>query len=247
MSANLVQFLNQYSFEYVIKATGEKIHFKPMTTGQLKKLLTFEGSDDINEIEKILDDLIVGCVTTEGFNSDSLTVQDRFDLMIELRKKSRGEVYQFIIRCPKCKAETINNVNLDELNVKPFPKDIDCMIELSPDLSVEVGHLTRGQQSEAFEFVSSMKDESEAKQMVEMTSYMYALSMKKFKTPAGDIDDVPIEEKVQLLNSLESSKYDLFGEWFVKNDYGTEFKYELKCNNCDFKESREIPVTDFFA
>ena len=246
MSGNLVQFLNQYEYEYVIKNTGKTIKFKPITTGQIKNLLTYEGSDKISVMEEMLDDLITGCVITEGFDINKLNIQDRFDLLIAIRMKSKGEVYQFVVKCPKCNFETINNVELDKLEVKPYDPEIDKWVQLSENLSVKMGYITRGDQAEAFRLVEAI-DGTETQKTIELSMFIYAFAMKMFRTPAGDVTDSTLQDKKDLLENLGSDVYEKFQDWFKLSDYGTEFKYTLTCNKCDFKENRQIPVSDFFA
>ena len=48
------KYLNVYQFETTLPGTGELIQFKPITTGQIKKLLVYEGSENLNIIENIL-------------------------------------------------------------------------------------------------------------------------------------------------------------------------------------------------
>jgi TusA-related sulfurtransferase len=38
-------------------------------------------------------------------------------LLLELRKKTKGEVLEFKIDCPKCKSQSLNRVNLDALKL----------------------------------------------------------------------------------------------------------------------------------
>jgi rRNA maturation protein Nop10 len=245
MSVNLVDFLNQYTFKYTIESIGQEIEFKPITTGQMKNLLSYE--DDSEEtIEEVLDNILRECVVTEGFDIRNITIQDRFDLMIELRKKSKGNTYSFVVTCPECGTDSYNTVDLENLEAVPFPEKIDRWIKLSDDLSVEMFHLSRGEQEQAFEHVKNMEI-SESKKLVELTYHVFSVAMKRFRTPAGDVDDVPLEEKRRLLENLASDKYDLFTEWFNKNDYGIKFEYTMSCDKCGFKAEREIPATDFFV
>lgn len=249
MSGNLVQFLNQYVFDYTIKETGKNIQFKPITTGQIKSLLMYENSKDISAVDKMLDELILGCVTSESFDLDELTVQDRFDLLLEIRKKSKGDKYSFTTTCPKCKLESINGVNLSELEVKPYPKDINKVVKLTDTLSVELDFVRRGIQKEAYERASKDKTTSEKKKLIDITACIYALSMKKFITPQGEITDSSLDDKLQLLDALDSDTYDIINKWYSDNDYGIVFRYKVKCSDeeCGWEKEREIPITSFFS
>ena len=55
-------YMNMYTFETVLPGNGEKVVYKPVTTGQLKKVLMFETSKDPDVMEKALDEIINECV-----------------------------------------------------------------------------------------------------------------------------------------------------------------------------------------
>ena len=103
MSENkLVSHLNIYNHIFTIPSSKKVVTYKPISTGQMKRLLIYENNKNPLIIEQVLDDLIIGCVITEGFDIDVLTLQDRFDLLIEIRKQSKGNDYTFNFKCPTC-------------------------------------------------------------------------------------------------------------------------------------------------
>lgn len=247
MSVNLVQYLNKYVYEYTVKETEEVLKFNPITTGQIKGLLTYENDENISAMELMMDDLIRGCVETEGFDLDTLTIQDRFDLLLEIRKKTKGDRYTFIIECPKCKTETINNVDLSALKMVPYPNPLDKIVKISDTLSIELDFVRRGVQKQAFDIADKMTSSTDRQKLVEITTNIYALSMIKFITPNGEISDSSLEDKKKLLDALSSDTYDIINKWYEDNSYGTDFEYEVKCNSCDYKKTRAIPITSFFS
>lgn len=248
MSKDLVQFLNQYVYDYTIKETKSKVQFKPITTGQMKALLVYEDSEDVDAIENMLDDLINGCVTTDGFTVDTLTVQDRFDLLLEIRKRSQGDDYSFVTKCPKCGVDIMSNFNLSNLPVTSFPKNVNKIVKISENLSIELDFIRRGVQKEAYN-LSKGGNKSDRQRMIDMTANIYALSMKKFITPDGEIVDASVEDKRKLLDALDSDTYDIINKWYKDFDYGTDFTYEVTCRDteCGWKEKRVIPITNFFS
>ena len=92
-------YLNVYEFNTTLPGSGEEVTFRPITTGQLKKLLIYENETDPMVIEGALDDLISSCIVNEDFNINDLYLQDRFFLLVEIRKKSKGENYSFQYNC----------------------------------------------------------------------------------------------------------------------------------------------------
>jgi len=247
MSANLVQLLNQYVFEYTNKETGKVVKFKPITTGQMKTMLSYEDNENIGAVDDMLDSLIKGCVVSEDFNIDTFTIQDRFDLLLEIRKKSKGEVYTFTSSCSDCNGKTINSINLDKLEVRPFPQKVNKILKINDNLSVELDFLRRGYQKEVYKDIEEQKGLSDKQKTVEVATALYAMSIRRFITPQGDVKDVTINDKKDFLNALSGNDYEKLGNWFIDNDYGTVFKYKVKCHSCKKEEEHSIPITSFFS
>jgi len=247
MSNQLIQFLNPYSKQVELPSIGKSVEIKPITTGQMKKILSYEDGNDPFIIEDILDDIITGCVVDEWFNVDDITIQDRFTLIVEIRKITKGNTYTFNIECPKCKTELINNINLDELEFIPYPSEIDTRVKLTDTLTVHLSYITRGIQKEATNMVRNDKSLNNDQKMVEMATYLFALSIISFDTPAGEIKDASIADKKELLDNLSEGMYNKINEWFDKYDYGVRFKYQPSCRFCGWKgEEEDIPLTGFF-
>jgi hypothetical protein len=249
MSGNkLVELLNQYSDQHTILETGKQLGIKPITTGQMKAILKYEGEEDATLVDKILDDIVVGCVTTPDFNIDDLTLQDRFELLIGIRKVSKGSIYNFNIKCPKCGVESIQAINLDELEVIPFPKDIDRKIVINNNLFVYMDFIRRGHQKQSVDIVESMDGLTDNQKRSEIITFMYAFGMTKFETKVGEIKDITIENKKEFLDNLGAKYYDIINGWYEKYTYGTKFKYTAMCKagTCGWKKEENIPITGFF-
>jgi thiol-disulfide isomerase/thioredoxin len=249
MSKNkLVSFLNSYTNYFVIPSTKETLTIKPITTGQMKNLLTYEGKEDVFLIETILDELMEGCVVEEDFKIENLTLQDRFMLLIEIRKISKGDVYETHIKCPKCDLVAPQFINLNELKVIEYNDNVDKRIKINDNFVIHVDYITRKDQKEAIKLVKKRKL-SEKHEQIQIMTVMYAMSMKKFETSEGILENQSLTDKIELLDGLDDKGYKKFIKWYTDNDFGVEFEYLLKCNNeeCDFEEKVRIPLTDFFV
>ena len=244
---SLVQYLNQYKNTFKIPSNNKSIDIRPITTGQMKNLLMYEDNNDPFIVDGILDDIINGCVITEGFNIDNLTIQDRFSLLIEIRKISKGEVYQFQWKCPECK--TINNgsINLDELEIIPFKSDVETKIEILPGFSVFLDYVRRKYQKQALSIVNNIDNLSSKQKLIEIATYTYALAMKGFETPDGQNTEPTLDMKVELLNSLDNKLYSKIVKWYSDNNYGIVFKHNFSCINCKHKQLLDIPISSFFG
>lgn len=111
------KYLNCFQFETKLLGNGEIVKFKPIVTGQIKKLLLYENSSDTDTIEDALDELITECVITPGFDVKKLFLQDRFFLLLELRKATKGNIYTFTHLCNNCNSQSVINIDLNKLPV----------------------------------------------------------------------------------------------------------------------------------
>lgn len=247
-TVNLKSFVNQYEFPFTIPSSKAKITFKPITTGQMKNLLVYE-EESITTIEKVLDDILIGCVVTNGFDLDALTLQDRFNLLIEVRKKSKGSTYNFQTKCSKCNIVGPKGIELDKLVDKPFVKPTETIVKISDTMSIELDYITRKHQREASEIVEVMKGLNDKQMLAEIASYTYALAITKFITPDNEFTqaDVELQNIVEMLNCIDEASYARINQWFVDNDYGIIFKADYMCSSCGHKEVIDIPVAYFFS
>ena len=152
-------YVNMFEFETELPGTGEIITFRPITTGQLKKLLLYETSNDPTSIEKALDDVITECVISpETFDIKKLYLQDRFFLLVEIRKATRGSSYEFQTTCSKCNSQTQHVLNITDLTVKKLQPIETIVTKLVP---VEKKKLKKSKISE----VTSEQPEIEMKEV----------------------------------------------------------------------------------
>ena len=239
------KYLNVYDFDVVLPGSGEIIKFKPITTGQMKKLLTVENTDNPEVIENALDELISSSIITEGFNIKDLYIQDRFFLLVELRKKTKGNAYQFNIKCPDCSSQSIVNIDLNSLNIKKRPEDINHVIKLNDDISIEMDYIKRYDNQIAFNEINKRLDFNDIQKQVESIIYTYATVMRKVITPDGE-NEISFIDALFLLNNIKQSEYEKIVKWYNDNDFGLDFTYTINCPHCKYSKVESIPVDNFF-
>ncbi len=287
---NFRQYINSYSFETELPGSGEIVTFKPICTRMIKKLLLYETSEDPNSIENALDEIISECVTDETFDIDELFLQDRFALLLDMRKATKGNLYTFSSTCTKCQSQTSQNVKLSDLKVKRLniPKEIESpvpikkkkgqvamkkgsklidisegeeiesmedfynsrqnwnLIRLNDVLSIRVLPTTRGEQKFITNLIASKEGISETQKMIEETTMSYAFSIKSIITPDGIQDDVLFDDKMYLVENIPQNEYMMIVKWFEDNDFGVDFSFEVSCAHCEHKETKNIPLDNFF-
>jgi uncharacterized protein (UPF0179 family) len=302
MGSNFRSYINSYVFETDLPGSGMSVSFKPVTTGQIKKLLLYETTEDPMAIETALDDMINECVVKpDGFNTHDLYIQDRFYLLVEIRKATRGATYQFQTMCTSCDSQSQQNINLSslpvtkltkkkktiEIEAKELPivkptskqkkgklvskideddieekivvleettkptKTIDWdIVELNDNISVRMTLVTRELQKQAYDIFKSKHTDiakiGDVEKTLEMTTILFALCIKGIITPEGEDTDVPLEEKIFLLDNIQQSEHEKISKWFEDNDFGIDFSFDAVCAHCGFKERRGVPVENFF-
>ena len=241
---NLQDYLNVYRFTTTLPGSGKEIEFKPLTTGQIKKLLIYENETDPVVIEKALDELISSSILTEKFNISDLYLEDRLFLLVEIRKKSKGETYKFTYKCDKCNSQVMNSIDLNTLNVKKLPEKCNPIVELNENISLELNHITRGKQKEAFS--SYKKVGTQTQRMAEMSMLTQAAAIKSIITPEGEDSNPSIDDRMYILNEIPTSVFDKIREWFDDNEFGIDLSFNMVCTNCGDTERVNIDLDNFF-
>lgn len=237
-------YLNTYEFESVLPGSGEKVKFKPLTTKEIKKLLTYEGSEDYESVEKMLDIIIENAVVDENFNIDNLYLQDRFSLLIDIRKKSKGENYEFEYDCPNCGSQNYISISLDDLKVDYLNNDIDNKVDLTNEVSVYVWFVTRGEEKEAFE--NTEKHEKQNRKEAESQLNVLTQGIKAVETPEGKEENLSFEDKKYIVDNLTIGNLTNIREWYENNNFGVDFKIKRTCKQCGKEEEASIPLANFF-
>jgi hypothetical protein len=240
-------FLNVYEFETTLTGSGEVIKFKPVTTGQMKKMLAYEQSDSPEEIEQALDELITDCVISPDFDIDELYLQDRFGLLLDIRRNTKGDGYNFQWKCPVCSLPQPASTTISSLEVVET-KETETLIDISDNLQASFVFPTRGVQRKASEVVKALGKMSDTERQYEMGLYMYSMCMITFHTPIGKTQP-SLEDKYHVINNSGIAVLEKIKEWMTQNDFGVAFSVDVKCTNqeCEFEHNMEIPVTDFFV
>lgn len=239
-----IDYLNIYEFETELPGSGEIIKFKPLTTGQLKKLLIYENEENIIIQENAIDDLISSCVISENFNIDELYLQDRFFLLVEIRKKTKGEKYEFTYKCPECKSQSLNALNLDDVPVKNLKVESDS-INLTDDIGITLRHIKRKDFKEVSKYID-IKNRTETQVNSELQTALFAAGIEAIATPDGIEDDIDLKNKMYLIDNVPTSAFEEIKKWYDENDFGLDIEIETVCRNCEHKEKTNIPMGNFF-
>jgi len=246
MSSNYKKYLNRYEFKAVLPGSGQEITFKPITTGQMKALLVYEGEQDLGAVEGVIDNLISECIIKpKDFNIDDLYINDRFFLLIELRKCTRGTIYEFEHKCPKCNSQSLQSVDLKKLKVDKIPKKLNDVVEIDENISVRLDFPRRRDQKLAYEIIREAPDISEMQRTAELGTIISALTIKSIITPEGEDKDASLEEKIFFVENISTQMYEKIAN-FSSQHFGVDFSANIKCKGCKETKNVKIPPENFF-
>lgn len=240
-------FVNVYEFTCELPGSGEEVKFKPVNTAQLKRLLTYEKEQNIIVQEFALDELISSSVLTEGFNIDDLYLEDRFFLLMELRKKTKGEVLEFTLNCPKCKSQSLNRANLEDLPVEPINPNVNKMVELSNGIKIHLKHVKRGDQKNIQPNMIP-KNLSELQQQAEIQTLYHAISIEKIELPDGteESENLSLLDKKYLIDNIPTNEYEKIKDQLDEMAFGVDVSYKMKCIKCQYEHETVIPLENNF-
>jgi hypothetical protein len=238
-------FVNVYDFTCEMPGSKETIQFKPVTTGQIKKLLTYENETNIVVQEQALDDLISSSVLTEGFNIDDQYLYDRLYLLIEIRKKTKGEILEFQVKCPECNSQSLNRVNLENLDVIPLENTDDVVVELGR-VKVHLRHMKRKHQKEDIKPQLFPKNLSDSQKAYMYQVAFHACAINKIETPNGIDEDIPMRDRIYFIESIPMSQMEILKDKLDEMAFGWKLENKIKCNHCTFEYKADIPVQQNF-
>ena len=240
-------FVNVYEFTCELPGSKENIQFKPVSTGQLKKLLTYENETNYVIQERALDELITSNILTEEFNVDELYIYDRLFLLIELRKKTKGEVIEFQVTCPKCHSQSLNRVNLDELETKQIDENMNTIVDLD-QVKVHLRHMKRKHQKKDItpNYFSKSMSESQTGYMFQVL--FHACAIDKIETPSGIDEDIPMEDRVYFIENIPMEHMEIIKDKVNDMSFGWKLQNKVKCvhPDCGFEHTEEIPIQQNF-
>lgn len=245
-NVNIRDLLNVYESECVLQS-GKRLQVKPITTGQLKSLLIYENETNHVVIEDALDKIIESSVVTPDFNINELSLQDRMELMLELRYITKGSNYNFTYKCDKCSTEFVVNKDLKDLMKTPI-METELTLDVNDHISIVIGFPTRGNQREAYEFqdVYNKFTVMDSLKQLDIATTTMAYAIKKVMIK-GEESDISIEDKIYLLENMPRTKYNEMSDFFKDNNYGIDFEFGFNCINCKKDYKMVLPLNDFFV
>jgi hypothetical protein len=238
-------YVNVYNFNCELPGSKETIQFKPVTTGQIKKLLTYENETNYVIQEQALDDLIISSVSSEGFNIDEQYIYDRLFLLMEIRKKTKGEVLEFKVTCPECNSQSLNRVNLDTLENIPLDESINKIVEIG-NIKVHLRHMKRKHQKEDIKPQLFPKGMTDNQQGYMFQVAFHACAIDKIETPNGIDENIPMRDRIYFIEQIPMQFMEEIKKKIESMAFGWKLENRIKCNHCKYEHVEDIPIQQNF-
>ncbi len=237
--------INVYDFTCELPGSKKEVVFKPVTTGQIKRLLTYENEKNYVMQEQALDELISSSVLSEDFNIDDLYIYDRMFLLMEIRKKTKGEVLEFEITCPKCKSQSLNRFDLNNLKLKEIDNLDDRIVDFG-QIKVHLKHMKRSDQKRDIRKNHFPPKINETEQAYIFQVLFHACAISKIETPSGIDENIPMKDRIYFIENIPISQREAIEEEAEKMSFGWELENKIKCMHCGFENIEEVPITQNF-
>lgn len=242
---NFIDYVNIYDFSCELPGSKEIVKFKPVTTGQIKRLLTYENETNYVLQEQALDELISSSVFSEDFNIDNLYIYDRMFLLMEIRKKTKGEVLEFKIDCPECKSQSMNRVDLNSLKLTQLENDDNHIVDFG-QIKVHLRHMKREHQKEDIKPQYFPKGISDIQKSYIFQVLFHACSIDKIETPKGMDDNIPMKDRIYFIENIPMGQVEVLKEEINKMSFGWDLEYKITCPHCKYENTEPIPIQQNF-
>jgi hypothetical protein len=243
---NFIEYINTYDFTCELPGSKETVQFKPVTTGQIKKLLTYENETNYVVQEQALDELISSSVLTEGFDINEQYIYDRLFLLIELRKKTKGEILEFQVKCPECNSQSLNRVDLNKLEIKQLESQENRIIDLENGIKVHLRHMKRKHQREDIKpqfFTKGMTDNQKG---YAFQVAFHACAIDKIETPKGIDENINIKDRIYFIEQIPMHFMEKLRDEIDDMGFGWKMQNKIKCLHCKYEFIEDIPIQQNF-
>jgi len=229
----------------------KEVFVKPLKIKDKKEILKSIESKNETIINKALDEVIekyAEYADGSDFNVNTLTSQERFQLLVHIRVSAAGTTAKIAHECPACGHINKEIVyDLTSMYVKNYVKpDVGDEISLANgNIKVALGPMNREKEIEIERYIKKNKLVSTSeKNFALMAGVIKSISMKQ-----DDIESnvtLSTEETIEFFENLPASELDKLLDYFKNTDFGVKMPFEFTCEKCNHEEQQEVNIAVFF-
>jgi len=225
-------------YDMIVPSTGKVISYRPYVVKEEKILLIAMESQNENEIEKAVLNIIKECIESP-INVDELTSFDVEFIFITLRSQSVGEGIKLLPKCQHCEAVNEVTLDLDKIIVANLEDAIDMHVKLTDDISIDLKWHTMKEKTALVG-----KKDSETETVIGLISTGIETIYS-----GEDIHAAKDSTNEELIDFVESLNTDQFNDIVKILANAPHLSYDLKfdCKECSKENSIALKgLVDFF-
>ena len=223
-------------YDMIVPSTGENITYRPYVVKEEKILLIAMESEDENQIEKAVSEVIEACIESDIKVKD-LTSFDIEFIFLTLRAQSVGEGIKLNIPCEKCEEKNEVKVDLNKLEVKN--NDFDekkLQVEITDNITIDLRWPTMGDRTVDITTGTEAIIHMAAKSIGTLYNGEEIISMK----------DIPFSEVIEFIESFSTEQFNKIIGVLLETPY-TSYDLKFTCKKCGEVNERELKgLADFF-
>ena len=220
-----------------LPVSKEKVEYRPFLVKEQKILLTALESEDSQQINTSILDLLRNCVLNE-VDFDKLPVSDIEYLFLQLRIKSVGETSEIGLACANCEELNQQVIQLEDINVDGEIKE--DVINLSENISIKFRH-------PSFKDIPTGINEGEASIDNIFTVMKNCVEMITHGDEVFTQDDFDHKELQEFFEQMNTEQFEKIQDFFMDVPR-VKYKINFVCKKCGHENERElVGIQDFFG
>jgi len=229
-------------FDLELPLSKKQIKFRPFLVKEQRNLLLAMESDDKENIESNIRQILHNCTLTEGIDIDSLPITDIEYYFLQLRARSVGEIVENKYRCENEVEDKICNTsmelkfNLLDINVK-FNDDNKDVIQLTDKISIKLNYpkFSLVRKTSGIDNATDMA----FKMIIDSVEYIFDGQQYYY---ARETDPAELTQFIESLNQEQFAKVESFFENLPKLNK----TMNLTCNKCGFNHTIDVEGLESF-
>jgi len=228
-----------YTFRFnLLSNKSTVIEFRPIKVKDQKKLIVDSANEtQINQLKALME-LLQSCIKTSNLKVENFTFQDFIWGIINLRMKSQGETIDVVGICDKCGHKVLQlPVNLEN---KCVPGYLDGIKNSEVKIDDLIFKLRLPRMKDIINMPSDLSNSD--------LEYHTLTNMIDYVSVGEEVLDLTLEEKIQVLDNLDSKYLETFKTFEKDNEFGPTLNIDFKCPACqhDNKIAIKEDILNFF-
>jgi hypothetical protein len=229
-------------YELNLPLSKKRIQFRPFLVKEQKNLLMAMESDDSENIESNIRQVLRNCTLTEGIDIDKLPIIDVEFFFINLRARSVGEIVENKYRCENMiGTEVCNNSMEVKLNLLDIKVDIDENVKDVINLTDKISIKLKYPEFKIIEENANLENVTDAAFNMVAKSVEYIFDGEQYYY-ANETDP---NELVTFIESLSQEQFSKIEDFFAHLPKLNKI-VPIICSKCGFNHTIDVEGLESF-